>query len=141
MDPLTRAVQHWLLKRAKIEAITMQWWVARRRNRFVRADADMCEAVDDSKAPRLVDQARRFYAEHRAEVVERMRHPSTPAYNPAATVVLICETDLDLRREAHTAQQAARGAHRRSASVIDTLHHYLPNAERLPTATLSEGSS
>jgi hypothetical protein len=47
-----------------------------------------------------------------------MRCPSTQNNNPAATLVLICETDAHLRREAFSAQQAARQA-RQALPTLD----------------------
>jgi hypothetical protein len=116
------------LKRAKIEAITMQSRVRRRRDRAPAADTESRQASGPNPLS-LVDQARSFYRQRRAEVIERMRHPSAPTHNPAAVVVLICETDSELRDEAYAAQQAALHARQRSATFVETLHHYLPNAD------------
>jgi hypothetical protein len=98
------------LKWAKIEAIAMRMrWSWRRRS-----VPDAAAAI----APSLVAQMRAFYAQHRAEVIERMRHPTAATENPAATIVLISEDDTSLRGEAYAAQEAASAA-RVGSSTLD----------------------
>jgi hypothetical protein len=128
------------LKRAKIEAIAMKLRMARPRNRSPYVETDARQMTLAPSALSLVDQARNFYQQQRAEVIQRMRHPSTPLRNPAATVVLIGETDLGLRREAYAAQQAAVRARLRAGAFVETLHHYVPNADSPHKSTLSDQS-
>jgi hypothetical protein len=114
-------VRDWELKRAPIEAIAMKLrWSLRRRS--------YDEACGALSAPSIVAEARAFYIEHNAEIVDRMRHPTAGTHNPAATIVLICESDEALRREAFAAQQAAAAARVPSSSLNDALRAYVTDS-------------
>jgi hypothetical protein len=67
---------------------------------------------------------RAFYAQHRGDVIERMRHPTAPTENPAATIVLISEKDAGLRGEAYAAQEAASAARVGPSTLDDALRDY-----------------
>ena len=67
----------------------------------------------------LGDRVREFYREHSEEIIERMRHPTTPTNNVAAGIVAQCETNPRLRAEASRAVDAARLA-REARSALDT---------------------
>jgi hypothetical protein len=83
-------------------------------------------SAPDDDSHLALDQAHRFYREHTAEIVARMRKPSTPTKNLAAVIVAQCETDPRLRAEALCAVDDARRA-RDALSVLNrTMDAYAP---------------
>ena len=75
------------------------------------------ERAAESEA--LDNRVREFYREHAEEIVERMRHPTTPTKNVAAGIVAQCESNARLRAEAEAAVEAARLA-REARRALDT---------------------
>jgi len=82
-------------------------------------------------------EARAFYKEHAAEIVARMRKPSSSTHNPAAAIVAQCESDPRLRAEALCAVDEARRASDALAVLTRTLDVYAPMHR--PASSVSSG--
>ena len=85
---------------------------------------------DEANAPAVPERVRAFYREHTAEVIARMRKPTTPTNNIAASIVLQCETDPDLRAEAQQALEVARRLGE-ARSPLDIAMSYYESSNRI----------
>ena len=92
-----------------MRSATVKQSAVRREQRPDPAVVDLTAHEHDEASARAVpERVRAFYREHTAEVIARMRKPTTPTNNIAAGIVLQCETDPDLRAEAQQALEVAR---------------------------------
>jgi hypothetical protein len=71
-----------------------------------------------------VEQARTFFQHNATEVIDRMRHPSNPARNPAAVIVAKYAVDPQLRAEAARAVDDARAVREGRSALDKALESY-----------------
>jgi hypothetical protein len=86
-------------------------------------------------APVDLEKLRSFYKANRAEIVVRMREPTSPAENVAALLVSLVEGKRSLRREAARAVEEATRAREGQAALRQAMQTYsrLPTSQSQPT--------
>ena len=72
----------------------------------------------------MPERVREFYKANTAEVIARMRNPTTPTNNIAAGIVLQCEKNPRLRHEAERALAVARQAGEARNALDDAISFY-----------------
>jgi hypothetical protein len=85
-------------------------------------------------APADIEKLRRFYKAHRAEIVVRMREPTSPAENVAALLVSLVEGKRSLRREAERAVREATRAREGQAALLQAMQTYSVMPKSKPAA-------